>query len=82
MWANGITPGTAHRFLLEIFFARNDFRFVWVFFSTHDSTTVVPVGKAGKDGAEYLKKGANLHSERQITESQNGWGWKGPLSVI
>lgn len=72
MWANGISLGTAHRFLLEIFFKKTDFRFF--FFPTHDSYTIVPVGKARKDGAEYLKKVVNLCSERQVSIPRSGTG--------
>lgn len=74
MWANGITPGTAHRFLLEIFFTRTNFRFLFFFFSTHNSTTVVPVSKAVEGGTEYLKKIVTLHLERQMRMPCSGTG--------
>lgn len=52
MWANGITPGTAHRFLLEIFFLRTDFRLYFLL--------LIPPHlflEARQDGAGYLKEG-------------------------
>lgn len=73
MWANVITLGTVHRFLLEIFFTRIDFGFFF-FFPTHDSSTVIPVGKSGKDGAEYLKKVVNLGSEGLVSSPCSGTG--------
>lgn len=73
MWANGIALGTAHRFLLEIFFTRTDFRFFF-FFPAHGSSTAVPAGKAREGGAEYLKKVVNMSSERLMRIPCSGTG--------
>lgn len=73
MWANGIILGTAHRFLLEIFFTRIDFGYFF-FFPTYDCSTVVPVSKAREDGAEYLKKMMSLGSERLVSSPCGGSG--------
>lgn len=44
------------------------------FFSTHNSTTVVPVSKAVEGGTEYLKKIVTLHLERQMRMPCSGTG--------
>lgn len=57
IWANGITPGAARSFLLDMFFARTN---SWIIFSTQFFSPIVPVGKAGEGRPRIFEEGWKL----------------------